>query len=154
MKITDTIGLLIWVVFFALHFFATQGLYRSRYFYGVQIVMFSVSIVLFFILDKKYPELKFQFSAFLVFHYSFLLVLIRLSYRSLNMALVKRHCISSAFIDKDFTYVTHAFEGLGDDIWDRKQASKPSWLDYFLSYSLLFVPIFLTLLTMHIMRGG
>jgi hypothetical protein len=154
MKVTDSIGLLIWMVFFALHFFATQRLYRSKDFYGFQIVILVLSTAVFFILDKQYPELKFQFSAFLIFHYSILLVVIKLGYKPLNMAFVKRHWISAEFVGKEFTYVTHAYEGLGDDIWDKKHASKPSWLDYVFSYSLLFIPMILTLLTMRIIRGG
>src|SRR6478672_9270485 len=125
---TSTIGLFLWVIFFALHFFATQRLYSSKYFYWILVVMLLLSFAVYSMLDKQYPALKFQFSAFLIFHYGVLLLLIKLVYRKLNLSFVRKQWIAPPFIDKEFTYVTHAYEGLGDDIWDKNHSTKPSWL--------------------------
>ena len=151
---TGTIGLLIWILFFVLHFFATQRLYSTKHFYKILVLMLLLSLTIFILLDKRYPELKFQFSAFLIFHYGILLLMIKLSYRKINLSFIRNHWITTTFAGKDFTYVTHAYQGLGDDIWEKKYASKPSWLDYIFSYCLLFVPVLLMLLTMWIIRGS
>ena len=150
---TGIIGLIIWMLFFALHFFATQRLYCSKHFYKILVLILLFSLASFIFLDRKYPELKFQFSAFLIFHYGILLLLIRLGYRQLNLLFVKKKWMAPGFANKDFTYVTHS-TGWGNDIWDEKYASTPSWLDYIFSYSLLFGPILLPMFTIRIVRGG
>jgi hypothetical protein len=117
-------------------------------------MMLILSFVLFIFLDIKYSALKFQFSSFLIVHYCILLLLIKLSYRKINLSFIRKHWIRTEFAGKDFTYVTHALEGLGNDIWEKRYASKPSWLDYLFSYGLLFIPMLLMLFTFWIIRGN
>ena len=127
---TDTIGVLIWIFFIALHF-TTQELYCSKYHFAIITLLLALSTTLFIFLNRKYPELKFQYSAFLIFYQAILLFAIKIGYKRFNTWLIQKDWVPSLFLNKDFTYVTHPPQGIGNDIWDKRIASKPLGLIMF-----------------------
>lgn len=64
--------------------------------------------------------------------YVALLYYIKKTYPSLNIYFIKRNWIDKIHANKDYTCV-EVSEYPGDDIWDKKLASKPSLLDYILT---------------------
>lgn len=80
----------------------------------------------------------------LILVYLVLLVLIKLNYKRLNRLFLKKGWIGAQFADKDFTWVTYTYRGLGPDIWNKK-LKPPSLLDYIFSFSLLIIPMLIVL---------
>jgi hypothetical protein len=148
----DSIPLTIFLSFFVLYFFATQKIYNSTYFYRIALLISILSLGLFVFVDRLYPELKVQYSAFVIFYYGVLLILVKLIYSKLNMSLIQKEwIIGKQFMNKDFTFTT--ITDWGDSVWDKKIAVAPSWLDHFVSIVLLFGPMLLMWLTVSVMRG-
>ena len=148
----DTAGLIIWISFIVLYFLATQKIYNSKYFYRIALVMLLLSPGLFVFVGRQYPEEKIHFSAFLIFYYGILLLLVKLIYPKLNMLLIQKEwIIGKQFIDKDFTFTI--ITDWGSSVWDKKTAAAPSWFDHFVSIILLFGPMLLLLLTLTVMKG-
>ena len=146
----NVIGLILLALFFGLYFFTTQKIYRSKYFFWITVLGGCVAILSFLLLSHKYAETKIPFATFLTLYYLLLLVLIKMTYKKLNNHFISKKWVDNSFSHKDFTYVTHAYEGIGNDIWDNRRAFKPSRLDYILSYGLFFGPMLLLLLTLKI----
>jgi hypothetical protein len=152
MQAKDIIEIIIWTGFFTLYFFGTQKIYSDDYSCGILITLLILSVVLFIALDKKHPELKMQYSAFLISHYCLLLLLIKLTYRKLYSLLAKKGWVSAQFGSKDFTHVT--LGEYGDEQWEHKITLKPNWLDHVLSIILIFAPILLMLWTMSLFTSN
>lgn len=70
-----------------------------------------------------------------------ILFMIKKVYKKLNKLLVRKNLIKKEYVEKDFTYVY--WSEFIDDWWDEKLASKPSWLDYILTFLLLILPVLL-----------
>lgn len=151
----DLIVFLLTSVFFLLNFFASQRLYSSSYFPGVALVIMVLSVAAFFILERQFSHTRsrLHWLVLLTTYYCVVLLIVKVVYKHLNNFLVRKQWIGEAYAEKDYTYVTHAYNGLGADIWNDKLAAKPSPLDYVISYSLLFVPMFLTIATYDLYYG-
>ncbi|HET6995019.1 MAG TPA: hypothetical protein VFI06_08550 [Chitinophagaceae bacterium] len=147
----DTIIPLIGIAFFVLYFFGTQKIYSNKYFYRTVLFILLLSLGLFVYLNRQYPGRRFQFSAFLIFHYGILLIVIKLIYGKINYSLEQKQWISQKFANKDFTFTT--ISDWGDEVWDKKTAPAPSWLDHVVSNIMLFGPMLLSWATVSIMKG-
>jgi hypothetical protein len=147
METKDYIGVAAFVAFFVMNLFLTQRIYSSKHSYTFLTFILICAFVLFAILDNMYPDIKVQFSAFLIFHYGLLLLITRLYYRKLNGMLARKKLVKVQFRDKDFT---HVWISKGGDIWDKKRSAPPSWLDHFFSLVLFFGPMALLWPTIYI----
>jgi hypothetical protein len=149
----DTVGIVLFSAFWLVYFFTSQKLYSSRYFYILTLLLLLVCTITFYALKCFYGHPGLQYIVFLYVYYNLWLLIIKLSYQRINAFLISKRWMGEAFAEKDYTYVTHAYNGLGKDIWDEKRAAKPSWLDYILSYALLLLPIWMVILTVKILKG-
>jgi hypothetical protein len=127
-------------LFLIIHFLFTQKIYSGNYF----IIAFLFSLVILFIplltinkIDwwKGIPMLS------LILINVLILFMIKKVYKKLNKLLVRKNLIKKEYVEKDFTYVY--WSEFIDDWWDEKLASKPSWLDYILTFLLLILPVLL-----------
>jgi len=127
-------------LFLITHFWFTQKIYSGNYF----IIAFLFSLVILFIplltinkIDwwKGIPMLS------LILINVLILFMIKKVYKKLNKLLVRKNLIKKEYVEKDFTYVY--WSEFIDDWWDEKLASKPSWLDYILTFLLLILPVLL-----------
>jgi len=138
----DIYFLVSFCLFFVIHFSLTQKIYSGNYF----IIAFLFSVVFLFIplltIDKidwwkGIPLLS------LILIYVLILFIIKKVYIKLNKLLVRKNLIKKEYVGKDFTYVF--WSDFIPDRWDEKLASKPSWLDYILTFFLLILPILLVI---------
>lgn len=131
-------------LFFIIHFSFTQKIYSHNYF----IITFLFSLVILFaplFAIKKVDWLENMPLLSLVFIFVMILFVIKRVYKKINKLLVRRNLIKKEYTGKDFTYVLWDSDTNIPDWWDEKLASKPSWLDYILTYLLLILPILLAI---------
>lgn len=128
--------------FLLLHGLATQKIYCSKYTLTFCLFIFAIECILYFLQPINLGKLGLWKVVSPLFFYSSLLVLIKNFYGKINSFLIRSHLINSLYSNKNFTFVHSPFE-YGDDYWDERLASRPSWLDYLLTYSLLLIPILL-----------
>jgi hypothetical protein len=141
---SDLIAIASFGVFFFLYLLITQRIYSSKYSFVIILSSLLFCILLFLFLRYKYDKPKQAYLVLLVFHYFFLLLVIKYSYHKCNSLFIRKKWIANSFSNKDFTYVLDSEEGSS---WDEKRSAKPSWLDYIFSYGLLFGPMLFTWLT-------
>lgn len=121
---------------------ATQRIYQSRYSALFTLLTLSAVAVAYFFNPYGEEKLVPWKVLSLFFFYTLLLFLIKSCYGKANAFLIRRHFIRARFANKDFTFIHFPFE-YGNDYWDKKRASKPSWFDYLLTYALLLLPLLL-----------
>ena len=135
------LALLSIAVFFIVHVFYTQKIYRSnsRRFL-IFSILFPVILILFSLdLNKDGLFKTIPFSC-ICFVYFILLRLLKVNYKALNNFFVQKNWVNKKYSDKVFTFVHFGDVGI-DDYWDEKTATPPSWLDKFITFSLFIIPI-------------
>lgn len=132
------ISITVFLLFFIVLYFKTQQLYSKNQFLPAFFLSVIMPITLLVISDKQ-DQMKFFCLGAIFFFYTVLLWGIKKCYNSLNQLLIDKGLLDGKFSGHHFTHVTTGQYG---SYWDDKLGSKPSWLDYLLSDSLLFLPIF------------
>lgn len=132
------ISIAVFLLFFIVLYFKTQKLYSKNQFLLSFFLSLIIPITLFFISDKE-NQIKFLCFGSIFFFYTVLLFGIKKCYSRLSQFLIDRQLLDGKFSGNSFTHVTTGQYG---SYWDKKLGSNPSWLDYLLSASLLFLPIF------------
>ena len=129
-------------LFFVIHFWFTQKIYSHNHF--IIALLFSLVIPFTaFLLINRDDWIKSLPLGLLVFIFVVLLFLVKRSYRQINKLLIRKNLIRKDYDEKDFTYVLWDSDVNIPNWWDEKLASKPSWLDNFISFMLLILPILL-----------
>ena len=128
------------IIFFLVNFLCTQVIYTKKYFITALIVSLAVPIL--FLLIFKEVNIKSTInSGCIILYYLIFLCFIKFFYKKVNMFFIKKKLIDVEYFDKDFTYV-YSFSDIPEaDTWDKKLASKPSWLDHLLTMGLIILPI-------------
>jgi hypothetical protein len=88
-------------------------------------------------------------SAFLFF-YVFILFIIKKTYTTINRFLIQKQWLKEKFVNKDYTWVE--VTDWGDDMWDKKIAAPPSWLDHTLTIVLLLLPMLLVVALLRLLN--
>ena len=133
-------------LFFIVHFFLTQRIYSKNSFILLTVLSLTVPVIIFFLVKKDNRINAINFGLIL-FYYNLVLLTVKMTYKSINNFLINKKLVDIVFMGKDFTYVF--WDGdipTTDDIWNKKLASKPSWLDHTFTLALLIFPILLTVL--------
>lgn len=141
------VGLIIFSSFIIIFLWGSQPLYDSRHFFKIILPAITLCALVFVYLKNlrlPKPESNIPYTMVLILVYLVLLVLIKLNYKRLNRLFLKKGWIGAQFADKDFTWVTYTYRGLGPDIWNKK-LKPPSLLDYIFSFSLLIIPMLIVL---------
>lgn len=129
------------MIYFLLYFLFSQIIYSKNYFTLLFIVTLLLPLIfLFFSKDEK--KIAVINTGLLCFYYVLLLFIIKKKYRSINEKFIQKKFINILYNNKDFTYVL--WDGDLPTVgvwWNEKLASKPSWLDHLLTYTLLLLPI-------------
>ena len=129
------------ILYFLIQFFFTQTIYSNSHF----LLLFVLSLLLLaitFLVVKTENKVEAVNIGLILLYYTLILVVIKKSYKALNHFLITKKLLDKAFTGKDFTHVFWDSDiPEMEDIWDRKLALKPSWLDYFLTLALLILPI-------------
>ena len=137
-------GVFLFCLYFIIHFVFTQKIYSRNYF--IVAITFSLivpGISFFMANDKKYWLNQVLPLTLLNFFYIVLLIIVKIVYKNVNAFLIKKAMVKKEYSEKDFTYVMWDGDGIIPSWWDEKLASKPSWLDYIITYSLFVFPILL-----------
>jgi hypothetical protein len=134
-------------LFFYLHFFWTQKIYYYKYFAIAIIVSLVIPGISFFQIPVKKDWIENMLFTFLSFIHLILLLIVKISYKTINNFLIKNKMLNDVYSNKKFTYIQWHGDSVGDDFqWDEKNSTKPSWLDYVITYILLIFPILLIIL--------
>jgi hypothetical protein len=108
--------------------------------------MSSIALALYYITNMEHrTHVIIMCSMFFI--YLIVLFIIKTTYKHINNLLSNKQIIDKRYSGKDFTFViTSEF---GKDNWNKRLASKPSWIDYLLSIFLLIFPILLPTIILH-----
>jgi len=109
-------------------------------------LFFALSLVtpfIIFVLFGRHKQFLVMINAGLIcFYYIVLLFLVKLNYKKINNAFIKKGLIEEEYNNKDYTYVF--WDGDIPTVgswWNEKLASKPSWLDHVITYTSFLIPI-------------
>ena len=119
-----TAGLIIWSVYFAILFFATQKIYFLKYSYLFPILLLSLtaSVLSFIYIKYEESDVKIPYAVLLFPCYFLLVIAVKFFYKKMNNWLIKRKLVKNEFNDKEFTFV---FVAITTSIWDKKIESNP-----------------------------
>lgn len=133
------------ILFFIVNFLFAQEIYKStKYIFlglACSLIFCCICVIL--------PQNIFDFSQRLnigVVNVNFFVILlvIKYFYKKVNSYFVKRKKLREEFAGKDFTYVMWDEQvSVIGDWWNKKLATKPSWIDYVCTYLLLILPTFM-----------
>ena len=140
--------------YFILQYFFTQQFY-SKWNISILFLIVSCLPLIIFFISTKQERVENLLYCLAFFYYTILLYLVKKQYRNLNSFLIAHKRIKEKFQNKGFTYV-HYHKGIFDrgNSWDEEFATRPSWLDHALSFSLILLPIIATFVTVVIYRNG
>jgi|GEM_PF-4827317 len=134
--------IIIFVIFMMISFSQTQIFYINKSF-GLLILTSTLVSLMSYITTRKEDKLRILFFSFILFYYTILLFIISKTYKRLNNYLIQKKWLNKEFENKDFTNVFWASDFEPDD-YDKELASKPSWLDKLLSFTLFGLPLLST----------
>lgn len=146
MEFMTALGLLVFIVFLVIYFFASQKLYQTRYSFLLLLLLFFSTIALlgFLFITYKKHDVKVPFLLLSFCFYMVMIIGIKAYYKKINNFLVSKNMVNNKFGGKEYTF---AFVFLYTLVWDKKKASPPSWFDSLLSMALLVIPLLLAVLS-------
>ena len=133
------------LLFIYINVFWTQKIYYHNKFLFILILSAAIVFIA-FLLARPGNKLDAINFGLIIFHYTWLLWLIKKIYKNVNSYLVKKRLLDVKFANKDFTCVNWDGDLPGSDHWwDEKRATKPSWLDHLITMLLFILPISITI---------
>ncbi len=130
------------ILFFYVHFFWSQKIYSRNYFFIFLIISLIIPFVSFVKMTEKDQWFKEMTLTLISLFHLILLLIVKIFYKLINDFLVRKNLLKRIYLGKQFTYVQWDSEVTEiEDWWDNQIATKPSWLDYFITYCLLFFPL-------------
>lgn len=143
----EVLGLAVFFIYLVIIFGFTQKIYSTNRIWIILMFSLVIPILIFFSGLNKDRDLRFISFGFLIFYYSIILFVIKITYSRVNTYLINRELISNSFSKKEFTYVFIIGETYRRPIhWDARFAKAPSWLDHLFSGILLFGPLLIVVL--------
>lgn len=139
-KAYDLVYLIPFMLFLVAYFTLSQKIYLHNQF----IPAFSASFIITGIMvavSKPADYHKAITSGSFLFFYVCILFAIKKTYAHFNRFLIQKKWLKKKFHKKEYTWAE--FSEWGDDIWDKKNATPPSWLDYTFTIILLLLPMLL-----------
>ena len=141
----EIIVLGVFLLFVYINLSWTQTIYSKSKFIYLTLLSIAVPIIT-FVLSKNDSKVAAINFGFIIFNYTWLLWLVKKTYKRLNSYLIDKKLINVGFATKDFTHVQWDGDNATvGDWWDEKMATKPSWLDQVITLTLLILPISLTI---------
>jgi hypothetical protein len=141
----EIIVLGVFLLFVYINLWWTQKIYSKSKFIFLTLLSIAIPVVAFLLSksDNKVTAINF---GLIIFNYTWLLWLIKKTYKRLNSYFIKKKLIGAGFATKDFTHVQWDGDNATvGDWWDEKRATKPSWLDQVITLALFILPISLTI---------
>lgn len=138
----DLVYLIPFMLFLIAYFFLSQKIYLRNQF----IPAFAASLIITGIMlavSNHSDYIKAITSGSFLFFYVCILLGIKKTYPHFNSFFIQKKWIKKKFRKKEYTWVE--LTEWGDDIWDKKNAAPPSWLDYAFTVILLLLPMLLAI---------
>ena len=134
-------------LYFIVQYFFTQLFYSKYNISFLFLLSVGIPIAMLYFSPRQEWFVSLLYTTGL-FYYSLLLLAIKVFYKKFNSFLIKHHKIKDEFTGKGFTYVTY-HKGIyyRGHSWDEDLATKPSWLDHALSWTLTLLPIIIVFST-------
>ena len=146
-----TIIIVSFVIYFVLQLLYTQIIYSRNYFV-LSLTTTLLLPVIYLLFVSQANIIVIVNAGLLSFYFIILLLAVKWGYKKTNKQLIHKGFIDLRSANKDFTYVLWDGDIPTAGSWfDKKLASKPSWLDHLFTYLLIVIPIiifwFINLLT-------
>lgn len=142
------------MIFIYVNIFWTQKIYYRNKF-AVNLLLSVIIPIIAFLVVKAPNKLDGINFGLILFHYTWLLFLIKLKYKDINSYLIKKGSVDTKFADKGFTSVNWDGDLPGSGDWrDEKRSTQPSWFDHLLTVLLFVLPISLTIPITIITQNG
>jgi hypothetical protein len=145
----DLIYIIPFILFILTYFALSQKIYLHNKFISAFIASSIVTGIMIFISKPSDYNKAIGCSAFLFF-YVFILFIIKKTYTTINRFLIQKQWLKEKFVNKDYTWVE--VTDWGDDMWDKKIAAPPSWLDHTLTIVLLLLPMLLVVALLRLLN--
>lgn len=129
------------MTFFIVYFGWTQKIYSKNHIKILIALCIIFPTAQFLFITNPNSRIKAVSFALISLYYSLLLLTIKFIYKKIIFFLINKNWIDKSFANKDYTYVFQDGEILTDEWWDESLASKPSWFDTLITYSLLIIPL-------------
>ena len=132
--------------------------YTQRIYENIRIYHFLMSLLIpfFFLIFKSFDGgdfFKVTNVGLLSFYYLICLFILKKTYKKINAYFIRKKYIDSIHSGKDFTYVLWDSDiPLAGKWWDKARAASPSWLDTFLSFLLLILPLSILMLIAYLIN--